>query len=239
VNTYLPHLIELRTRIIRSIVAIFSLFLILFSIDKHLYTFIAKPLLQQLPIGSALIATEVTATFIAPMKLAFILSLFLSMPYLFYQLWSFVSPGLYRKEKQKALPFLITSILLFYTGVLFAYAIICPLALAFFAKCAPIGVMVMTDIQAYLDFVLTVLFAGGIAFEVPIITLACIKFRLISITQLEYLRPYIIVGAFILGMLLTPPDVVSQILLALPMWGLFEAGLFIAKCSQKKISCTN
>ncbi len=230
----LPHLIELRSRIIRSGLLVLGLFFFLFWIDEYLYTFIAKPLLNELPIGSSIIATEVTAPFTVPMKLAFILSLFLSIPYILYQAWIFIAPGLYPNEKQRTLPFLISSIFLFYLGVAFAYYMICPTALSFFAQCAPEGVTVMTDITAYLDFVLTVLFAGGVAFQVPVVTLLSIQSGWVSITLLEHLRPYVIVIAFILGMLLTPPDVISQVLLALPMWGFFEMGLILAKYLNKK-----
>lgn len=233
-DTVIPHLIELRTRIIRCSAIILCLFAALFCIDEHLYAWIAKPLLSQLPAGSSIIATAVTTPFMVPMKLAMILSFFISIPYLLYEIWSFIAPGLYLKEKKMVLPFLIISTILFYTGVGFAYYIICPLALGFFAKCAPVGVLVMTDIQAYLDFVLTVLFGGGIAFQVPIITLALLQSGLVTILQMEHCRPYVIVSAFFMGMILTPPDVVSQILLALPMWWLFESGLLLAKFLNKK-----
>jgi sec-independent protein translocase protein TatC len=228
-DSYIPHLIECRTRIIRSGLIVLCLFAALFCIDEHLYAWVVKPLLSQLPAGGSIIATAVTTPFIVPMKLAMIISFFISIPYLLYEIWSFIAPGLYLKEKKRILPFLITSTLLFYAGVGFAYCIICPMALGFFAKCAPVGVLVMTDIQSYLDFVLSVLFAGGIAFQVPIITLVLLQSGLVSISQMEYCRPYIIVAAFVVGMILTPPDVVSQILLALPMWWLFEAGLLLAK----------
>jgi sec-independent protein translocase protein TatC len=229
VNQTLPHLIELRTRVIQSALVLLGLFLALFYIDEYLYSWIAKPLLTQLPAGSTLIATEVTATFMVPMKLAWIATLFFTIPYLLYQFWSFLAPGLYKNEKRIFLPFLIASTLLFYLGVAFAYFVICPIALGFFAQCAPVGVAVMTDMAAYLNFVLSVLFAGGLAFQVPVMTLAMIKARWVTIEQLIYLRPYMIVAAFVLGMILTPPDVLSQILLALPIWGLFEAGLILAK----------
>ncbi len=233
-NHYLPHIIELRTRIIRSGLIVLSLFLALFWVDEYLYTFIAEPLLRTLPAGSSMIATEVTASFIVPMKLAWILAVFFSIPYILYQLWAFIAPGLYPNEKQKILPFLIASIVLFFIGVAFAYYTVCPAALSFFAQCTPTGVRVMADISAYLNFVITVLFAGGIAFQVPVITLLCIQSGLVSIGLLEHLRPYVIVAAFIAGMLLTPPDVISQILLALPMWGFFEAGLLFAKYLDKQ-----
>lgn len=232
-NTFLPHLIELRTRVIRSSIVVMLLFIGFFWIDEYLYSFIAKPLISQLPKGGTMVATEVTTTFMVPMKLAFVVALLVAVPYVLYQIWGFVAPGLYTNEKRSILPFLFASILLFYLGSIFAYSIICPMALGFFAKCAPPNVTVMTDIKAYLDFVLSILLAGGIAFQVPIITVALIKSRLISIVQLEHLRPYIIVAAFILGMLLTPPDVISQVLLALPMWGLFEGGLVLAKYTNK------
>jgi sec-independent protein translocase protein TatC len=233
-DSYIPHLIECRTRIIRSGLIILCLFSALFCIDEHLYAWVAKPLLSQLPTGSSLIATAVTTPFMVPLKLAMILSFFLGIPYLLYEIWSFIAPGLYLKEKKRVLPFLVASTILFYGGVMFAYYIICPMALGFFAKCAPVGVLVMTDIQSYLDFVLSVLLAGGIAFQVPIITWVLLHSGLVTISQMAHCRPYVIVATFVIGMILTPPDVVSQILLALPMWGLFEAGLFLAKFLDKK-----
>lgn len=228
-DSFIPHLIELRARLIRSGLMVLCLFAALFCVDEQLYSWIAKPLLGQLPAGSHIIATAVTTPFMVPMKLAWLLAFFISIPYLLYEIWSFMTPGLYAKEKKRVLPFLITSTLLFYSGVGFAYYIICPLALGFFAKCAPEGVLVMTDIQSYLDFVLSVLFAGGIAFQVPMITVVLLQSGLVSIAQMKHWRPYIIVAAFVFGMILTPPDVVSQILLALPMWGLFEGGLLFVK----------
>lgn len=228
-DSYIPHLIELRMRVIRCGLVILSLFICLFIIDEYLYSWIAKPLLKQLPSGSSMIATEVTAPFMAPMKLALISALFFGAPYILFELWSFIAPGLYINEKHKLRSFVMMSTLLFYFGIAFSYFVICPTALSFFTKCAPPDVKIMTDIKAYLDFVLSVLLAGGIAFQVPIITLTLLKAKLVSIEQFIYLRPYVIVGAFVLGMLLTPPDVISQILLALPMWGLFEIGLLLAK----------
>jgi sec-independent protein translocase protein TatC len=225
----LPHLIEFRKCLIRCAYVTLIIFLCLFFYDEKIYSFIAKPLLAELPEGSAIIATEVTSPFIIPMKLALILAFFIAIPFIIYQLWSFIGPGLYKQEKKKVFPFMIASTSLFYIGMVFAYFLICPLALSFFAKCAPQGVSVMTDIRSYLNFVLSVIFSGGIAFQVPVITVALVKYNLVSIEKLVHLRPYIIVLAFIVGMILTPPDVVSQILLALPMWGLFELGLLLAK----------
>lgn len=231
-NAYIPYLKELRARLIRITCIILVLFFSLFWVDGSLYAYIAQPLLMRLPSGSALLATEITTPFIIPMKLAFILSIFCAAPYILYQLWSFIVPGLYKHEKQKILPFLLLSTFLFYAGAIFAYYIICPLALGFFVKSAPLGVKVMPDIRVYLDFMVTMLLAGGAAFQAPVLTLLLLKYQVISINRLEYCRPYIIVGAFTLGMLLTPPDVISQILLALPIWGLLELAILFAKYSR-------
>lgn len=232
-NSYLPHLIELRKKIIHSALLVFLLFLGFFYADDWLYTQLAEPLQRHLPPDSSIIATEVTSAFTVPMKLAFVTAVFTAVPYLCYQVWSFIAPALYSKEKKNLVPLLFSSIILFYLGVMFAYFIICPMALQFFANAAPSNVRILTDIRHYLDFVLTVLLAGGLAFQVPVITLALLKAGWVTITQLRHLRPYIIVLAFIFGMLLTPPDVVSQILLALPMWGLFEIGLLFASFLEK------
>lgn len=234
-NTYITHLIECRKRVIRCGIVFFIVFIGLFLVDEKLYTFIAKPLLVQLPAGGQIIATEVTATFMVPMKLALVIAFIVMIPYFLHQLWGFIAPGLFKHEKRTVFPLLFSSIFLFYAGLCFAYYVICPLALGFFANSAPPGVLVMTDIRSYLDFVLTLLLSGGIAFQVPVITLALIQGGIVSVKQLSYIRPYVIVGAFIVGMLLTPPDVVSQILLALPMWGLFELGLLWAKWFCRRI----
>jgi len=230
---YLPYLIELRKKIIHSSLVVLILFLCLFYVDDWLYNLLANPLQKYLPKDSSIIAIEVTSAFTVPMKLAFITAIFIAIPYLLYQLWSFVAPALYPKEKQNLLPLIISSIILFYAGVLFAYFLICPMALQFFVNVAPRNLRILTDIRHYLDFVLTLLLAGGLAFQVPVITLALLKAKWVSIAQLQHVRPYVIVAAFILGMLLTPPDVVSQILLAVPMWGLFEVVLWIAKYLEK------
>lgn len=234
-NTYIMHLIALRQCVIQCGVLFFGVFLFLFWQDETLYTFIAKPLLSQLPAGGQIIATEITSTFMVPMKLAWVSALIIVMPYILYKLWIFIAPGLYPREKKTVFPLLVFSIVLFYMGLCFAYYVICPLALNFFTNSAPEGVSVMTDIRLYLDFVLTLLFSAGLAFQVPVITLALIRAGVVTCKQLAYLRPYVIVGAFIVGMLLTPPDVVSQVLLAIPMWGLFELGLLIARAPDFKI----
>ena len=208
------------------------IFILCFLQREQLYTYLAAPLLKQLPAGNTLIATQVTAPFLAPMKLSFILAIFLNIPICCYHLWSFIAPGLYIQEKKSILPLVILSCILFYLGMLFAFVIICPLALKFFANCAPHGVSIMTDIANYLDFMLAMLFAAGVAFQIPIVTIMLIKFGIVTKYQLAKMRPFMIVLAFILGMLLTPPDVVSQILLALPMWGLFELGLLLVQAPK-------
>ncbi len=227
------YLIEFRSRLIRCLCVIGVLFVILFAIDQPLYHYLAKPLLKALPLGS-LIATDITTSFTVPLHLAFVSALLLGMPYCLYQLWSFIAPALHVKEKRHIVPLLIGSILLFYGGIAFAYGVICPITLAFFAQCAPKGVQMMTDIQSYLDFMLRMLLGGGLAFQVPVLTVGLVKAGLCTVQQLIDLRPYIIVGAFVLGMLLTPPDVLSQILLALPMWWLFEGGLWLAKKQKQR-----
>lgn len=226
---YIPHLIELRKRIIRCGVVLLSFFAVFFYFDEKLYYIIALPLLKNLPQTGQLVSLDITSTFTVPMKLALISACVVTAPYGFFQLWSFAAPGLYSHEKKTILPFLISSILLFYFGIVFNFLILAPMAITFFIKSAPHNVVIMTDMRYYLDFILTILFSGGLAFQVPVITLALIQFNLVTTTFLTHLRPYIIVLVFIVGMLLTPPDVVSQILLALPMWGLFELGLFIGK----------
>lgn len=233
---FLPHLIELRKRLIRCSLLLILLFFCFFSIDETLYSFFAIPLLQHLPAGSSLIATEIITPFTIPMKLAFIITMLLAIPYIFYELWSFIAPALYKSEKKALLPVLIASIVLFYLGALFSYFVLCPMAFNFFIAATPKGVAMMTDIKHYLDFVLTMLWAGGIAFQVPILTIVCMTTGIVSREQLKHMRPYVIVAAFVLGMLLTPPDVVSQIMLALPMWGLFEIGLWIGSFYQSQRS---
>lgn len=233
-NEFVPHLIELRRRLISCLWVIFSVFLILFYFDETLYAWVSQPLMNIVHREHALIATDITSPFTVPMRLAGIVSLILTSPYCLFQIWSFVGPGLYQSEKQKILPFLIASICCFYLGMCFSYFVLCPLALNFFINLAPKGVLVMADIRYYLEFVLTLLFAGAIAFQAPVVTLALIRARLVSITLMVHLRPYVIVLAFILGMLLTPPDVISQIVVALPIWGLYELGLWFGKYLEKK-----
>jgi len=223
------HLVELRSRLIRALVVVLAIFLILLPFSDHLYSGIAKPLINALPLDSSMIATEVASPFLVPFKLTAFLALFIGMPYLLYQAWAFVAPGLYKTEKRFAMPLLWSSIVLFYCGAAFAFFIVFPLLFGFFTSVAPPGVTVMTDISHYLDFILKLFFAFGLAFEVPIATILLVGTGLTSIDSLRQKRPYIILGAFVTGMLLTPPDIVSQVLLAGPIWLLFELGLIFAK----------
>lgn len=228
-DKYLPHLLELRQRILRCVIAFLIILVPLIIYSSELYSLVAYPILKTLPAGSMLIATQVVTPFTAPIKLAVFTSITLLLPYLLYQAWAFVAPGLYPNEKRTILPVLLMSISLFYLGMAFSHFLVCPLALSFFMQIAPKGVTVMTDMSDYLNFVLVLYFAFGAAFQVPIITYLLVRIGITSIDSLKQHRPYIIVGAFVIGMLLTPPDVVSQILLAIPLLGLFEGGLLLAK----------
>jgi sec-independent protein translocase protein TatC len=222
---FLTHLFELRDRLLRIVLAVLIIFLGLFSFANDLYTILATPLMVHLPEGSTMIATEVASPFLTPFKLTLVLSIFLAMPFLLYQIWSFIAPGLYSHERRLIVPLLTSSTILFYLGMAFAYYVVFPLVFGFFTSTTPDGVAVMTDIAKYLDFVLKLFFAFGIAFEVPIAVILLIWTGMTTAESLGAKRPYIIVGAFVIGMLLTPPDVISQTLLALPMWLLFELGL--------------
>ncbi len=224
----IQHLVELRNRILHSIVAIVIIFFPLFYFANELYTFISEPLREFLPEGTSMIATEVASPFLTPFKLSLVLSLFVAMPYILHQIWGFVAPGLYSNEKRVALPLLLSSILLFYAGIAFAFFVVFPLVFAFFTSVAPDGVAIMTDINRYLDFVLKLFFAFGLAFEIPIATMLLIWTGATSTESLKRKRPYVIIGCFIFGMILTPPDVISQILLAIPMWVLFELGIIFS-----------
>jgi sec-independent protein translocase protein TatC len=223
------HLIELRTRLLRGLCAILIVFSALFYFANDIYSLSAAPLIAQLSPESTMIATEVASPFMAPFKLTLFAAVFIVMPYMLSQLWGFIAPGLYQQEQRLARPLLISSILLFYAGTAFAYFVVFPLIFGFFNAVTPEGVAVMTDISRYLDFVLKLFFAFGLAFEVPVATVLLIWSGFTSVETLKRNRPYVIVAAFVLGMLLTPPDVISQILLALPVWLLFEAGLFFSR----------
>ncbi len=226
---FLSHLVELRDRLLRVILVVGLIFLSLIWFANDLYTMLAQPLLVHLPESSSMIATEVASPFLTPFKLTLVLSIFLAIPVLLYQAWAFIAPGLYRHERRLVFPLLVSSTMLFYAGMAFAYYVVMPLVFAFLTSTAPEGVAVMTDISRYLDFVLKMFFAFGVAFEVPIATVLLVLTGTVTPEKLAGMRPYIIVGAFVIGMLLTPPDVISQTLLAVPMWLLFEVGLFCSR----------
>lgn len=230
----LTHLIELRDRLLKMLLAVGVLFLCLFWFRDKIYTWLASPLLAHLPDGAQMIAIDVAAPFFIPFKLVLMVSVFAAVPYLLYQIWAFVAPGLYKHEKQLAFPLLLSSTLLFYIGVLFAYYVVFPLVFGFFTAVAPEGVAVSTDIGRYLDFVITIFFAFGIAFEVPVATVLLVVTGITTPDDLAKKRPYFVVAAFIVGMFLTPPDIISQTLLALPMWLLFEVGIFFSRQMLKR-----
>lgn len=225
----IEHLIELRTRILHGIFSVLIIFLPLFYFANDIYTYISGPLRVFLPEGTTMIATEVASPFLTPFKLTLVLSIFIAMPYILHQIWSFVAPGLYSGEKKIALPLLTSSIILFYTGIAFAFYIVFPLIFGFFTSVVPEGVTIMTDINRYLDFVLKLFFAFGLAFEIPIATILLVWTGATTVPNLKRKRPYVIVGCFVLGMLLTPPDVISQVLLALPMYLLYEFGILFSQ----------
>lgn len=223
------HLIELRNRLLYSIIAITVVFLALFPFANDIYTFVATPLQVFLPETSSMIATEVAAPFLTPFKLTFFAAFVIAVPFVLYQIWAFLAPGLYENEKGLVMPLLFSSVFLFYLGIVFAYFVVFPLVFGFFTSMAPEGVRVMTDIGSYLNFVIKLFLAFGVVFEIPIVTIVLIRSGVISADGLSSKRPYIIVGCFVIGMLLTPPDVISQVLLAVPMWMLFECGVFFGR----------
>ncbi|MFM4725260.1 twin-arginine translocase subunit TatC [Aeromonas veronii] len=230
----ISHLVELRTRLLRSITAILVVFLALIYFSNNIYDFVAQPLLSQLPAGTSMIATDVATPFLTPIKLTLVVSFFVAIPYLLYQAWAFIAPGLYQHERRLIMPLVVSSALLFYAGMAFAYYVVFPLVFGFFTSTAPAGVTVATDIASYLDFVLTLFFAFGVAFEIPVATILLCWTGVTTPQNLKEKRPYVIVGVFVVGMLLTPPDVFSQTLLAIPMWALWEIGLFFARFYVKK-----
>lgn len=230
---FIGHLMELRDRLLRMVLAVIILFACLFAFSEQIFSYFAQPLLALMPEGTSMIATGVTSPFLVPFKLVLMLSVLLALPYLLYQLWSFIAPGLYKHEKRLVAPLVFSSVMLFYCGIAFAYFVVFPLLFGFFIAIAPEGVSVMTDIGQYLDFILAIFFAFGIAFEMPVATFLLVHAGATTVESLSEKRPYIIVGVFVIGMLLTPPDVISQSLLAIPMWLLFEAGLVAARMVQK------
>jgi len=227
--SFLEHLVELRSRLLKACSAVLVLLVILLPFSRKLYALLAAPLTAVLPEGSSMIAIDVASPFLVPFKLCLLLALLLSMPVVLYQLWAFVAPALYKQEKRLARPLLYSAVFLFYAGCAFAYFAVFPLVFGFFTRVAPEGVTVMTDISKYLDFVITLFMAFGITFEVPIATIILVATGMTTIEQLKKARAYVLVGAFAMGMLLTPPDVISQTLLALPMWLLFEVGILMSQ----------
>lgn len=230
----IEHLIELRMRLVRAVVVILVVFLGLYAFANDIYSFVAEPLMALLPPGSQMIATEVASPFLAPFKLTLVVAVFIAIPFVLHQAWAFIAPGLYDNEKALAIPILVSSIGLFYAGAAFAYYVVFPLLFAFFTQTGPENVTVMTDINQYLNFVLKLFFAFGVAFEIPIATFLLILSGAASVQSLSQKRPYIFLGCFVIGMLLTPPDVVSQSLLALPMYLLYEVGLLFGRLVRKR-----
>ena len=233
-DTLLSHLIELRSRLLKAGSAVLVFFVVLAPFSDVVFKQVALPLMQKLPEGSTMIATQVASPFLTPFKTTMFAALFLAMPVVLFQLWSFAAPGLYKKEKKFAVPLLVSSVGLFYLGAAFAYFVVFPLMFGFFTSAAPAGVSVMTDISSYLDFVLVLFFAFGMAFEVPIATVMLVWSGLTSIETLEKNRAYVFLGAFIVGMLITPPDIISQTLLAVPVYLLYECGILLSKVIKNK-----
>ena len=232
------HLTELRDKLLRAVLAVLVMFICLFPFANEIYAFVSEPLRAILPEGATMIATEVDSPFLTPFKLTLVAAVFLVIPYLLYQVWSFIAPGMYRHEKRLAIPLLVSSVLLFYAGAAFAYFVVFPLIFAFFTSVGPEDITIMTDINSYLDFVLKLFFAFGLAFEIPIAAVLMIWAGITTPDDLVKKRPYIVVGCFIFGMLLTPPDIISQSLLALPMWLLFEIGVFFGRFIHREDDAT-
>jgi sec-independent protein translocase protein TatC len=232
-GTLISHLLELRDRLIRAIVAVALAFLPCMFYSNQIFTFVATPLKEKLPKGTQLIATTVMSPFTTPFKLSLFVAVFIAMPFIIYQLWAFVAPGLYRHEKRFAVPLLLSSILLFYVGVVFAYFFVFPVMFQFFAASTPHGVAMMTDISAYLDFVLKMFLAFGAAFEVPIAVVLLVLTGVVKLEKLKQNRGYVLIGIFIIAALLTPPDAISQCIMAIPMYLLYEGGLLMARILSK------
>ena len=230
----MAHLLELRNRLLRIFIVVLVVFAALFPFSESLYLYISEPLREFLPRSSTMIATEVTSPFLTPFKLALVSAMFISMPYILYQLWAFVAPALYKQEKKVALPIFFTSVILFYAGMAFAYYIVFPLVFLFFTSVAPEGISMMPDIRAYLDFALKLFMAFGLSFQIPIAVVTLSWLGTVNPDNLAKKRPYVFVLCFVVGMLLTPPDIISQALLAIPMWLLFEVGILFGRVVSTK-----
>jgi len=232
-ESFISHLVELRDRLIRALVFMLVIFLGLVSWARDIYTLLAAPMLAALPEGGQMIATDVAGAFFVPMKVTMMVAFLIALPYVLYQAWAFVAPGLYANEKKLALPLLAASVLLFFIGMSFAYFIVFPTVFTFINAFAPEGVAVMTDIDKYLSFVLSTFLAFGITFEVPVVVIVLVRVGLVTVEKLREIRPYVIVGAFVVGAIFTPPDVLSQFMLAVPMWLLYELGIVLAQMIGK------
>jgi sec-independent protein translocase protein TatC len=228
-ETFISHLVELRTRIIRASAAILVVLVLLFPWAKEIYAALAAPLLKVLPAGATMIATDVTGTFLVPLKVTAMAAFLVALPYVLWQVWAFVAPGLYQHEKRLAIPVIVSSFVFFLIGMTFAYFVVFPVAFGFFAAYAPAGVTMMTDIDKYLSFVLAMFLAFGVTFEVPVVVIVLVRLGVVTIPKLKSIRSYVIVGAFVAGAIFTPPDVVSQLLLAIPLWLLYELGILMAR----------
>jgi sec-independent protein translocase protein TatC len=228
-DTFISHLVELRDRLLRAILAVVLVFLCLFPWAKDLYAVLALPLLSVLPAGGQMIATDVVGVFLVPVKVAFLVAFTIALPYVLYQAWAFVAPGLYAHERRLVLPLVIASSVLFVLGMAFAYFLVFPVVFKFMASIAPEGVAWMTDIDKYLSFVMTTFIAFGVTFEVPVVVIVLVRVGVVSLEKLREIRPYVIVGAFVVGAIFTPPDVLSQVMLAVPLWVLYEIGLILAR----------
>ena len=232
-DSFLSHLFELRDRLIRALASVLVVFVCLFPWAKELYALLAQPLLASLPVGGQMIATDVVGVFLVPMKVALMVAFLIALPYVLYQVWAFVAPGLYAHEKKLALPLVAASVVLFFIGMAFAYFLVFPTVFGFMAKVAPDGVAWMTDIEKYLSFVMSTFIAFGVTFEVPIIVIVLVQMGVVSLAKLKELRPYVIVGAFVIGAIFTPPDVISQLMLAIPLCLLYELGMLMARFVAK------
>ena len=228
-DSFLSHLFELRDRLIRALLSIGIVFVCLFPWAKELYSLLAQPLLATLPKGGQMIATDVVGVFLVPMKVALRVAFLIALPYVLYQVWAFVAPGLYAHEKRLALPLVAASVILFFTGMAFAYFLVFPTVFGFMSKIAPEGVAWMTDIEKYLSFVMTTFVAFGVTFEVPVIVVVLVRMHIVELATLKEWRPYVIVGAFVVGAIFTPPDVISQLMLAIPLCLLYELGMLVAR----------
>ncbi|OFZ67775.1 MAG: twin arginine-targeting protein translocase TatC [Betaproteobacteria bacterium RBG_16_56_24] len=234
-ESFIAHLVELRARLLHSVVALLLVFVFLFPWASDLYALLAQPLLAKLPKGGQMIATDVTTPFFVPLKVAMMAAFLITLPYILYQIWRFVAPGLYENEKRLVVPLIIASTVLFFCGMAFAYFAVFPVVFGFITAAAPQGVAVMTDIDKYLSFVLSMFMAFGITFQVPVAVVLLVRMGFVTVEKLREIRSYVIVGAFIIGAIFTPPDVVSQLMLAIPLWFLYEAGIVVASWLKPRV----